>query len=499
MIANAVNVRAPSRRLAIPLALCVVLVLGAALRLHGLTNQSLWTDELDSWRQSDQSSLADVLDRGVRPDVHPPGYQIFLYFVMEAFGDSEIALRLPSAIIGILTILAVYLLGVYIYTPKEGLLAAALMAALWAPLYYSQEARSYSMLLLLSILSSLAWFRMARDVQLESQLRWSSVALYVLVATVTCYVHYYGLLLIFLQGLYSVIAFARLRKALIRAGVAWGAILVLYTPWLPDLFADLSISETWIPKPTLLSLLSYAWFLFGRSLVLIVLAVEAVSLLTWTRIRAARFPKRRPLGQRLLDPTFILFMWLIVPVFAVFFKSLVSTSVFSERNLIICLPAAYLLLAHSLFVLPGSIRINPTLVSIGAILLTMGLAAEVIFRLDYYSGVHKRQYRETVQHVVNHSADYPNSVVIGCAWNPRHLEYYFEHFGSPRTVSGPVRTVEDVALLQSILQEEQPDYFWYVAAHRQPTEELLEFLSAEFSEISSTDFFGGEVWLYGVP
>ncbi|MFN2218530.1 MAG: glycosyltransferase family 39 protein, partial [Anaerolineae bacterium] len=385
-----VNIKGLWRDWPIPVALCLIVVLGATLRLYGLRSQSLWNDELSAWARSSYESPAQVIDLGVRPDVHPPGYQILLYFVMEAFGDGEAVLRLPSAIIGILSVLAIYFLGAYIYTPKEGVLAAALMAALWTPLYYSQEARPYSLLLLMSILSSLAWFRLARDVQLQQQLRWSSIALYVLVATATCYIHYYGLLLIFFQGLYLGTVFARRRNALGRVGIAYLAILALYAPWLPDLFADFVVEETWIPRPTVYSLLSYAGFLFGNSLVLVLLAAEAFGLLIWTRLRAVRRPIRTRLGQRLLDPTIILLIWLTVPVSAAFLKSLVSTPVFTDRNLIICLPAAYLLLAHFVFVLPGSMRISPTLLSVGAVLLSFGLAAEVILRMDYYSGIHKQ-------------------------------------------------------------------------------------------------------------
>ena len=148
-------------RLAILTALLLILVLGTGLRFYRISYQSLWNDELSSWSRSNYPSVAEVIRRGVRPDVHPPGYQILLYFFERGLGESEFALRFPSAVAGILSILAVFLLGACIYTPKEGLLSAALMAASWCPVYYSQEARPYSFLMLLSILSSLAWFKMS--------------------------------------------------------------------------------------------------------------------------------------------------------------------------------------------------------------------------------------------------------------------------------------------------------------------------------------------------
>lgn len=499
MSADAGKFKNAARRWAIPAALCVMVLLGAALRLHGLTYQSLWNDELSAWTRSDHSSLAEVLEYGAPSDTHPPGHHVLLYFAIQMLGDSETALRLPAVIFGILSILAIYWLGATIYTPKDGLLGAALLATSWVPLYYSQEARPNSLLVLMSILSALAWFRMARDVQLQQRPRWSSVTLYVLAASVTCYLHYFGLLLVFLQGFYSAIAFARQPKALIRAGVGYLAILALYAPWFPGLLADLARAETWIPKPTLGSLLSYSTFLFSESKALAVLAAAALGMLALGQIRALKRPILKTLGERFLDPTFVLLAWLIVPVLAVYIKSLVSTPVFTSRNLMICLPAAYLLLAHALSVLSDSIRIGPVLLSVGAVLLSVGLAAHVILGLDYYTGIHKEQFREAVQHVVDNSAEYPNSVVIGCIHNTRYLEYYFEYWESPRSVRGPILTGQDVPLLEQILEEESPDYIWYVAAHLEPAEDLLQFMAQGLREVESQDFLGAKVWLYGVP
>src|SRR5215213_5314786 len=108
------------------LALFGIVLLAASLRFYGLEIQSLWNDELFSWDDANRESLYRVVD-GVligEQEIHPPGYFIFLYFVEKYLGESEWALRLPSAVAGLLSVLAIYLLGCRLYSRREGLIAA---------------------------------------------------------------------------------------------------------------------------------------------------------------------------------------------------------------------------------------------------------------------------------------------------------------------------------------------------------------------------------------
>ena len=82
------------RTLAPLLLLCLC---GAALRFTGLDTQSLWVDELTSWWQSHEPTVAGVIAR-VREDVHLPLHPLVLHAVQRWGGDSETWLRLPSAV-----------------------------------------------------------------------------------------------------------------------------------------------------------------------------------------------------------------------------------------------------------------------------------------------------------------------------------------------------------------------------------------------------------------
>ena len=74
----------------------MLLLLGAGLRMYGLSAESLWLDEALSWNQA-RLPLPALLD-SIAADVHPPLYALLLHIFIALLGDSEAALRLLSVI-----------------------------------------------------------------------------------------------------------------------------------------------------------------------------------------------------------------------------------------------------------------------------------------------------------------------------------------------------------------------------------------------------------------
>jgi uncharacterized membrane protein len=94
----------------------------------GLDYHSLWTDEFRSLRNAGSPSLTIVVSLN-QQDVHPPLYDIVLYFVVRAFGDSETSLA------GVVATVYVFMLARALYSPREGVIAAALLS------HYSEPQR----------------------------------------------------------------------------------------------------------------------------------------------------------------------------------------------------------------------------------------------------------------------------------------------------------------------------------------------------------------------
>lgn len=122
----------------------IILILGLILRSFSL-NQSLWLDEAINTLAVKSYSLVDLVTQYARADFHPPGWFIILWFWGKLFGYSEIAVRLPSVIFGVITIYITYLIGKKLVSKKLGIIAALLISINPLHIYYSQEARMYSL------------------------------------------------------------------------------------------------------------------------------------------------------------------------------------------------------------------------------------------------------------------------------------------------------------------------------------------------------------------
>lgn len=125
----------------------ISLVIGLVLRLISL-NQSLWLDEATSALAA-RMSLINLFTKFLPNDFHPPLYYLILKYWTQVFGSSEISLRIPSVIFGVATIYIIFLIGKKLYNEKIGIIAAVLLATSGLHVYYSQEARMYSLAALL--------------------------------------------------------------------------------------------------------------------------------------------------------------------------------------------------------------------------------------------------------------------------------------------------------------------------------------------------------------
>ena len=126
----------------------IILVLTFFLRFISL-NQSLWLDEAISAQVVKNYSYSNLVTKFSPSDFHPPLYYLVLKTWTSFFGYSEISLRLPSVIFSLLTIYLVY--RFYGFAPSLLLSLNPLY------LYYSQEARMYSLVTLLIFCAFLAF------------------------------------------------------------------------------------------------------------------------------------------------------------------------------------------------------------------------------------------------------------------------------------------------------------------------------------------------------
>lgn len=139
-----------------------VVGLAAWLFLWQLGSSSFFIDEVSSVRLADKP-LVDLLPTLRTAENSPGGYFALLHLWRELLGsDAEWAARLLSALTAIALVVAVYVLGRVVDSPRTGLIAALLAAVSPLVLQYAQQARAYTLAMLALTLAVIAAVRAVR-------------------------------------------------------------------------------------------------------------------------------------------------------------------------------------------------------------------------------------------------------------------------------------------------------------------------------------------------
>jgi len=152
-------VRARSRTFWIVLALTL---LAAALRLSTLGLQSYHHDEIVTASRLLRAGLWHAIHQVGAGESAPPLYYVLAWLWTQVAGTGEVGLRSLSALAGIAVIPVAFGIGAEISGRRTGVAAAALVAVNPMLVWYSQEARSYSLLVLLCSVSLLFFLRALR-------------------------------------------------------------------------------------------------------------------------------------------------------------------------------------------------------------------------------------------------------------------------------------------------------------------------------------------------
>jgi len=132
-----------------------IVVVSAWLRFHRLGEYELWLDEAFTFELAASSDFGDALLR----ENSPPLYYLLQRLWLGAFGASEVALRSLAASCGVLFVGVLIATGRRVLGLAGGLWAGAIAALAPLHVYYSQEMRPYSLLMLALLLAFLTLWR----------------------------------------------------------------------------------------------------------------------------------------------------------------------------------------------------------------------------------------------------------------------------------------------------------------------------------------------------
>ena len=184
--------------------LLLLIFISYGLRLHHLDNFSFWTDEgltplRASYTVSEILSNNIVIQEGTGKDTHPPLYYLLIHFTQQIWGESDFSIRYLSLLAGVLLLPLLYQFGRRLSGVAGGMAVAGLTAVNPLQIWYAQEARMYTILILLTATMSYLLWRML------STNRWRRYLLpYLLIAGLAMYTHYTSIFLIGVQSLFIV-------------------------------------------------------------------------------------------------------------------------------------------------------------------------------------------------------------------------------------------------------------------------------------------------------
>jgi uncharacterized membrane protein len=233
--------------------LFIILVIGIALRISALDSRSFWFDEAIGILQA--KNLMTLI---MHNDNTPPFYFFILHYWLR-WTDSEFGLRFLSVIFGALSIVMAFSLGKLLLSNRIGLISAFLLAISPFHIYYSQEARMYSLVTFLTLLSVYFLLKSLKDKTLCS---WMG---YVVFNLMNIYCHYMGLFIWLAQGIFFLTAHHKdlEKKTRKRWLVSNLSIFFFSIPWLVFTFYptqeimrtfSVRLNFFWPPPPSLESL-----------------------------------------------------------------------------------------------------------------------------------------------------------------------------------------------------------------------------------------------------
>jgi mannosyltransferase len=177
------------------LAVAALTLLAAVLRFYRLGHQGFWFDEGNTALLV-HFSPGKMLGLIPQTESTPPLYYCVAWAWARVFGYGETGLRSLSAVCGVLLVPVVYAAGAKLISRRAGVIAAAFAACSPLLIWYSQEARSYEMLALLTGVSLLA-FAYARASPTPRIL-----AAWVVAAALALATHYYAVLAVVPEALW---------------------------------------------------------------------------------------------------------------------------------------------------------------------------------------------------------------------------------------------------------------------------------------------------------
>jgi uncharacterized membrane protein len=334
--------------------LAVITAVASVLRFHALAAKSFWFDEGVSVAiaRLDWYNFARIL---WRREANMSLYYFLLHHWLR-FGGSEFFVRALSVLFAIASIPLIYGLGRRLFDARVGIIAASLLAVNAYHVQNSQDARSYSLMVLLCLLSSLCFLRCLAEPSRRNR------AAYVITSALAVYAQFFAVLLVLVQWLS--LRYVERDSVSSHVKTDWRWIALAISPVLVFVATTGTGPLRWVQRPRPGDLWVFALHLTGNGGPLLLGAFVAACLAAAPALW--RDHRLRSFSWHAWRFRFLL-LWIVVPPLMTLAVSLVKP-LFVPRYFIFCVPALLLLLAS------GVARLRTPWLKVPAVLLLLILS-----------------------------------------------------------------------------------------------------------------------------
>lgn len=344
--------------------LITIIIISLVLRFLFINQRSIWHDEGYTALMI-KFPFWEIIQRTML-DVHPPFYYLLLRCWAQIFGNSEIALRGFSAILGIGVVVLTYFFIKKLFNKNIATIAGFFTGIGPFLIRYSQEARMWELVALFITASSFFLIKALEQLEnkeIKKQIFWW--ILYSISLILAVYTQYFSLLILPVHWLYVL-----LRKKVFSFG--WWlsniSIIIIFFFWLPILLAQTSriSSGYWIQKSwmtirtvpsTIYRFLAYGGFNYidlgnlGRfyvpnyihSMILVLLIIVAIIV----------FLRNKEKWKEIV----FIFSYFLIPTYIVFFYSVKATPIYQDRYFVWCAVGFHSFLALFIYSLKKKLRL----------------------------------------------------------------------------------------------------------------------------------------------
>jgi hypothetical protein len=306
--------------------LVLILIVAAILRLWGVWDIPFMHDELSALSRTHFDSFSELISKGVKPDGHPAGIQIFLYYWVKIFGFTEWLVKLPFLLMGLASVYLLFEIGRLWFSEKAGLLSAAAMGSTQMFVFYSQIARPYISGVFFVLGFVLIFSRILKS---SAKGRTTDYLWLILFGALAAYNHHFSFLSVVIIGITGLFI---LKKPQLKPFIISGTIMVvLYLPHLNITLHQLSFGGLdWLSKPTLAFGWEYLSYVFNYSLILMGFVVLVFVISQFKK----GFSKKQ----------FIMLAWFLIPLIFGYAYSVLRSPVLQTSVLVFSTPFLFLLL-----------------------------------------------------------------------------------------------------------------------------------------------------------